>query len=446
MNLNIYLIQIIKFFIFKLIFIICFLLSVFSYALSNNPFFIIINGDPSIVGYNIEHFTAYNYSTANSKWEEILIQIDEKNLHNDYVLDQGIPYTKDTDDKVFDLNDEMVIKVTDFKDCFNYNQIPQNILTQSLNLWRITIPDNNTNRCVLLVYSKIKIINNPNNETIKYDIHHQTIKTPVYNYIFNKQYPALLGKTYINDLMQSNFVRQPLITNSDFKIFFRTKWFLPNFMLSKEDFTSSIECWKIGPLRTIVAVGLQYKKLFSFIKLHFFSELIFYENSFEIPTVIEFPINAPKVLNNGSGIFYFASFNDFKNWKITTNLQSVFTQKELKKIFLAPNTFKTPLYALLQKNNKNIYIEVKVEDSILQTIFPPIIFYKEQSFANLFQWDWINSINFDIGMYIDFSKVKKNMYKFKLNLFILNQKELGIVIKNESHSRLVKIEQMIYKG
>jgi hypothetical protein len=107
-------------------------------------------------------------------------------------------------------------------------------------------------------------------------------------------------------------------TESNFRMPLVLPWWAPDVTLKDAHFMSEIESWRTGPVRTIIAVGVKFRSFLSVLNLHLFSELVFWKNRFDIPTVIEFVFDPSSYLQRGSGLFY--SLKLPLDWNLSTNL------------------------------------------------------------------------------------------------------------------------------
>ncbi|MCX6116419.1 MAG: hypothetical protein NT027_02670, partial [Proteobacteria bacterium] len=122
------------------------------------------------------------------------------------------------------------------------------------------------------------------------------MSTTSYHYKFNRKKPMLVGEVFL----KSGGIEHPVFSDSTFVMpIIPDFWLFPGIKFDESDFESEIECWKAGPVRSIVAVGAKMAKFFSIVKLHLFSELVFYDDFFQIPTHIEMIFNANDYLDFG---------------------------------------------------------------------------------------------------------------------------------------------------
>ncbi len=82
-------------------------------------------GAPELVSAMISKVAVYRYFRKN--WERVEFQIDEVNQRGDFVLEGGMPFTANTDDGLFDGNDELVLSTRSFGDDFTKDKIPEKI-------------------------------------------------------------------------------------------------------------------------------------------------------------------------------------------------------------------------------------------------------------------------------------------------------------------------------
>jgi hypothetical protein len=273
---------------------------------------IVMKGPAALVGQVIANLAAYARS-PDGAFRQIALQIDEVNARGDYVLSEGIPYTARTDDGILDENDEVVVRGDEIGRDFKLADLPPSLRSEALQKWKVgfRLPTHGLGY-ILLVAGKSRAAAAEPGE-VSFDHEAGLIRTAAYTYSFQKGNPALLGEVKLAAGGQ-------LIKSSKFLMPLRTPFFMPDLTFVDTDFSSQIESWQTGPIRSIVAVGVRYSSFLSLINLHLFSELVFYREKFAIPTKIEFIFDPSAFLKPGSGLFYSLSFPDGHMWSVDSNL------------------------------------------------------------------------------------------------------------------------------
>lgn len=408
--------------VFKML--LCGLLSLLvfpSFAADNYP--VVLKGPRPLRGWSVRRLEAF--ARHGSVWQRIPLQVDEVNHRGDFVLAGGLPFTSGTDDGILDDNDEIVLWGGDLGDEFTNADIPKNlrIAPDSGKFWKLSLfRHSQPIGTVLIIGLKkdpAKFVATPH---VAFDKKTGTISSSLYDYHFATGNPALLGAVLLN----KDGRKVPVISDSQFVMPLKTPWYLPNMNFDSSDFTSSIESWQIGPIRTIVAVGVKYTAFLSLFKLHLFSELIFYRNKFEIPTVIEFVFDPSKHLKPGSGIAYSLSFPEGHQWQIESNLTplpALAPSDLVAKGMTAAGS--EPFRARGASAEGAFMVQVRVDEAARRMVPPPFLFRKADFNDNSLQknWPWLTRLQGDLGVFLDFAAVKQGTYDFGLDLLLSNQSQ-----------------------
>ncbi len=251
-------------------------------------------------------------------WLEVPVQIDERDANNDYVLENGMPFTAYGGDGWFNGRDEMVIAFPPEAQGFAPDDAARHLkkLTgqrpgaSQFKGWILSLENSLTKSnqkskfMVFVTQSANK--NLPGDSEVKF--HGRTVSTPFYRYTFDERNPAAIGKLEISARKDIKLDRlwdfQTINQTGTFAIWLRPTWGFPVLQQTDEDISSAVESWRSGPVRTIVAVGTKYSAIWSTVKAHLFSELLFYRDRFQIPSVIDIPFSPRMILGRGSGFAY----------------------------------------------------------------------------------------------------------------------------------------------
>ena len=372
-----------------------------------------VRGPEQLLHAQIAHIRAYRF--IEGQFLEAKIQIDEVNSLGDYVLENGLPFTAHTGDGIFNGRDEIVFDSAEFGDDFDVKKIPQKLQKSSSWLKKIAFKIAN-----LHCRHHLLLVEHTQDQTPKafkslFDPANQTVESDEFLYRFNRQSPMLLGEVYLkasdHQLSQvfakSNFV-MPLVSSH---------WYFPDMSFEAADFKSSIESWRNGPIRSIIAVGSKYKNFFSLINLHLFSELVFYRNRFQIPTKVEFIFDTDDFLKRGSGLGYAIDFPKDKIWELKTNLTPL-PQNSLDGQAVSDRLIPRRFFAHGSRPEGQFWLTVDVDERAQQMVPPPFIIYREMFRDPLYQktLPWLAKNNGDLGFYLDIAGIKKGMYDFRLDL------------------------------
>ena len=389
---------------------------------------VVLQVPPAFFGTNVGDFEAWSFQK--NQWKQIAIQVDERNSEGSYVLEHGQPFTKDTDNGFVDANDELSILGRQLGDLFEKAKVPFHIVKRLEKLQRLDV-------CVDESYVGSVLIGASVSTTAKvswkpiYDHANQRVDTPAYRYDFNRTKPMLVGNVFL----KSGGKEWPVFADSTFIMPIIPKiWILPGTTVDESDFQSEIECWRSGPVRSIVAVGAKMKKFFSLVQLHLFSELVFYEDFFQIPTQIEMIFDATSFLDFGSGLAYVLRFPPGGSWKISSNLAELPpTTKDLSRgknqlvqtaEQVSPNG---EFRAWGSRDEGSFLAQVHVDSKALGLVPPPFLVRESMFDAAPWKngWGWLRGIKGNLGVFLDISRVRKGTYDFTLDLMLSHQANDG---------------------
>lgn len=377
---------------------------------------VVMRGVPQLIGYRAVNIMAFA-PDGKGGWARIPSQVDEVNAHGDYVLSNGMPFTARTDDGVLDGNDELVLSGVNLGDAFKDEDVPKWIDDLAAQRWKVEFCRDQTfvGAAVVIAARKAEPWNGKQ-AAIFFDQAGQ-VETERYVYKFRKDHPVLLGEVGI----KTDKGPIPVIDSSRFLMPLETPFFMPDMEFDQDDFSSQVECWQTGPIRAIVAVGVKYKSFLSLFKLHLFSELVFYRNKFEIPTVIEFVFDPTRFLKPGSGLAYSLTFPKEHGWEVDANLVPLPLQDAGDVIEHGPRANTVPyFYATGRRTDGAFLVRVKVDPKATAQVPPPFLIRKDD-FTNeklAKYWPWLSEIPGDLGMFLDFSRIGQGIYEFGLDLLL----------------------------
>lgn len=379
------------------------------------PYPIVLKGSSELLGTHVGSLSASSY--RNGVWLDVAIQVEEVNASGDYVLEDGLPYTRGTDDGLFDDNDELAFMGDDLGDDFKFSDVPSELRERATHSWKVGFCRGNKLAGYFLLQSRFVHSHVTGTNYVRFDRESGTISSEVYQYRFHDKNPVLLGEVALKK--EGKTVK--VIDSSHFVMPLRTPFFMPNMMFEDQDFASMIESWQSGPVRTIIAVGVKYTSFLSLFKLHLFSELVFYKNRFVIPTKIEFVFSPRKFLNPGSGVAYAFKLPAEQNWRFESNL-SVLPDYGPDRYFEEGKraSQQNEFSAMAHGRDGSLIARVSVDENARAMVPMPIMLYAEDFSSKMKResWPWLARQNGDLGIFIDFSNVEKGMYNFGLDLLL----------------------------
>lgn len=380
---------------------------------------VVIKGAGAI-GFSVADYEAWALA-EDGKWQNIVMQIDEVNPKGEFVMKEGQPYTAYSDDGILDANDEIVFWGGQLGREFALNEVRPDILKDARGAWRLNLCDGDFRLGSVLLVAGRKRQKEIATVAARFNPGTQTVESSHYRYWFNRKHPILLGKL----VFQRNNEEVPLLSESWFQMAMRTPWWAPDIHLTEESFTSSIECWQQGPIRTLVAVGVKFKKLLSLLNVHMFSELVFYEKRFQIPTVLEFPVGAGGLLKFGSGVVYMLRVAS-PQWTLDSNLPVLDPRKTRPEEGGIPPDSRYRTSVDGPWGRLKVVVELAPQDGAQSKPLPFQIDPKVLQAQPALQWDWMRGIKGDVGVFVDISMVKKGVYHFNLDLSLEPEADLNL--------------------
>jgi|GEM_PF-1072430 len=394
------------------------------------PFPIVLRGASEMYGVRTDRVSALRYQAG--KWSPVAVQVDEINQAGDYVLENGLPFTAGTGDGLYNGQDELSFEGPSLGEDFEVAAIPREILAEGGRFWKIRMCSGRRYYGSLLIWQQdvslapgavftgvSKAMDDVLLEpAVHFDDSLSQIKSDIYRYEFNERNPVLLGQVW---LQGSDKTEYQIIERSSFVMPLRLPWWVPDFTLADANFKSTIECWRSGPVRTIVAVGVKFRNFLSLFNLHMFSELVFYRNKFQVPTAIQFSYDPSAYLKPGSGLFYSLTFPNGRSWDIETNLPDM-PAKSASEIRLSGQTAagNEVFYARGSRPEGAFVVNVRVDPVARKQVPPPYIvrqwMFKDDTYKAL--WTDLVAPGGDLGVYLDISGVRTGTYDFGLDLLL----------------------------
>jgi hypothetical protein len=390
-----------------------------------NRFPVVFNVNQDLMGSPVGHLEAWRL--FGKTWQQVPLQVDQVDPDGSYVLEEGLPYTKYNDDGFVDANDELSLRTSSFGDFFYPKQIPAKVLSRFKRSASVDFCNESGVYLgsVLIGETKEVAVAMPFEPLFRDK--ERIVETGKYRYQFRQGQPMLIGDVKIKtpqgykDVFSGSSFVMPLIP----RIFI-----FPSFYFGESDFASEIECWRSGPVRSIVAVGAKLKNFFSFLNLHLFSELVFYEDFFQIPTRIEFVFDPSRFLTRGSGLAYILRYPRGVDWRLDSNLEPL-PLKGLPAggdVKTAYDQSKEGKFAVQGSSPIGSFVaNVRVDEKALRQAPPPYVVARDtfKLEAAKAAWPWIAGTQGDLGVFIEISGVKAGSYDFALDVALSNQADDG---------------------
>lgn len=383
---------------------------------------VVLKVPPSLVGYDVARFEAWSFKAG--KWRQIAIQVDEINRDGSYVLEEGLPFTKNTGTGLTKPVDEIAIKGNELGETFAIDKLSVAMRGRFQVMERVDICATDDFYLGSVLIGPTRMAPDKIAWTPLFNRESRTVAAGAYRYVFREKRPMLIGDVFL----KSARGEVPVFADSTFFMpIYPSFWLVPGIKFDESDFDSEIECWRSGPVRSIVAVGAKMKKFFSIVNLHLFSELIFYDDFFQIPTQIEMTFDANKYLDYGSGLAYVLRYPTGGKWQISSNLdvlpespdnlegKSGAPRKTAKEhspdgVFRAWGT----------SAGGSFLAQVQVDQKAIDQVPPPFL-VEERMFDQkpwTSDWRWLRGAHGNLGVYLDISQVHKGLYDFALDLML----------------------------
>lgn len=363
-----------------------------------------------LYGCDLKKFTAMRFVKRGKKLLEdfVPLQFDQRNTEGNYVLPNGLGYTRNSDDGLLDDNDELSFMGTDTGD-----QAPKthpDFGSRSVYEIQLTDPTTKKQQYFYLVYDPIRALPRSHKYYVAFDPKKNRVVTLRYEYIFQAD-NYLLPKTV-------RIGGQNILSEAEYLYYFDIPYF-PNVTFRSSDFRALLEEWRVGPIRAILAIGIRYKVFFMEVKTSLFSEISFFLNQVTFPTVVDFPVDGSKVFNPGTGIYY--GFNFF-GATYDTNLRLLTKVAEMKQINQAG--LRMP-YIKGRQRDTEVFVRLNPDfDKDTQKILEPQVYdrSKNPSKAVLKSRSWLADTKTPLGIYVDLSGAKKRKYTVVCDFFFENRR------------------------
>ncbi|MEY4630724.1 MAG: hypothetical protein RIQ81_844 [Pseudomonadota bacterium] len=361
-------------------------------------------------------------------WQEVPVQVDERDKNGDYVLENGIPFTAHGGDGLLNGSDEIVFALPAGSIDFSQDQAIKKLQQAGAGLegrraltgWTVNLLSSTSGARQRSF--QVLITNNPQSRSlprpqVTFDPAAHTVTTSSYRYTFNSTNPAAVGELSLTRSRteggstkgQPELPAGGINQGGGFAVWLRPPWGFPALHRSDRDLNGAIESWRAGPVRAIVAVGSRYSALWSTINAHLFSELVFYRDRFQIPSVIDITFSPDRLLGHGSGFAYGMKLANSE----TTGIQ-------LNKRFPGEISARHPSGLVLRARTDPALVAAGVAPAVW--IDPGKTISGRQNVGDPEQdipaevAAWFRQTSANIGFFVDISRMKKGRYDFSLDL------------------------------
>jgi hypothetical protein len=369
----------------------------------------------------------------------IAFQIDELNEWGDYILTNGKNLINDKSNGIFDPQDELSFMGDDVGPATpptKWSFAKPAILKELRFDFRGDSPFGANEGAVYIgVYFKdIPKLSSKN--YVVFNKEAGEVNTSRFRYRFDKKnYLVVESIDMVSQQAGKPDNYLPLIDSSTFYMKADLKYFL-TFEVNHRDINSSLEAYKVGPIRTIVRVIFFY----SFLKINFelgmYTEVSIFSNSVNLPAVIYNPLDGQKNLNSGSSFYYgFAAATNPKDYSIETNIplyQPPSSTAALMSLFKQEPKSENFYWLSLAGPDRMMYFEVIPSQEMLELKNLPFL-YREDLAGNDLRARTnekaqpLGKSPVNLGLGFDLTKFKEGEHRIAFRLFFensYNEKEL----------------------
>jgi hypothetical protein len=146
------------------------------------------------------------------------------------------------------------------------------------------------------------------------------VETSRYIYNFDQLNYLVVSGVDMKSRDPKKTIPLPLLSSSTFYLKADLKYFL-TFEIHQKDVQSTLEAFKVGPIRSIVRVSFFYRFLKLNFELGMYTEVSLFSNSVILPAIMYNPLEGQKNLNPGSGFYYgFAVTDNPANLDVRSNI------------------------------------------------------------------------------------------------------------------------------
>ena len=385
------------------------------------------------VRYPLSMYRLYRYG-VNGRAESIPFQIDELNEFGDFILDKGTEPNSKESNGIFDEVDELSFMGDDVGPAIKPISWPEGVPSSIYEI-KLNPPHTVGVNMVAVqrpgaVYLAVFLRNAPTYSTKKYvvfDAPQSEVTTSRYRYGFDQKNWLVSRRVEVTDAKNPRSF-DPILSTTTFYLRADFKYFL-TFELNHNSIESSLEAYKTGPIRTIVRISFHYNILRMKLDLGMFTEVSFFSNAVYLPAVIFNPIDSPKSLNSGSGMYYGMSFvENPQKYDIQTNMpeyqlgnSKIFDFFKSKKINSPSNDY----WISARGPDRMMYLEFTPSKSLQEAGVAPTLYRENMSSKEILSRNnkipnALGKSPVNLGVYFDITKFTEGNHVMGFRLFFEN--------------------------
>lgn len=376
------------------------------------------------------------------KAESIPFQIDELNEFGDFILDKGSEPNAKESNGIFDEVDELSFMGDDVGPAQKPTSWPEgqpsSVYEIKLNPPRTPSVNNANNTSNAApgqkdgaVYLAVFLRNAPPYSPKKYvvfDAQQSEVTTSRYRYGFDQKNWLVSRRVEVTNPNNPRSF-DPILSTTTFYLRADFKYFL-TFELNHNSIESKLEAFKAGAIRTIVRISFHYNILRMKLDLGMFTEVSFFSNAVYLPAVLFNPVDSPKSLNNGSGLYYGMSFvENPEKYDIQTNMPEydIGSAGKILDFFKSkkPTAISNDYWISARGKDRMMYLEFTPSKSLQESGVMPMLYKENAAAKDILSRDNkipnpLGKSPVNLGVYFDVTKFKEGNHVMGFRLFFEN--------------------------
>ena len=301
----------------------------------------------------------------------VAFQIDEKDEYGFYILDKGLQPNQKYSNGIFDGKDELSIMGDDIGQARPPSKWPFKKPSIIYEVKFTNEAKGKSGSVYIGTYLKQAPPLSKRNY-VNFQLKRGKVVTSRYQYVFNPKNYLVVSGFFINRKGKPPY---HLIDSSTLFLKADLKYFL-SMSINHESIESSLESYKIGPVRCIARLKFSYEFLKMNFDLGMYTEVSFFSNSIVLPATIENPLDGKESLNEGSLFYYgFSLLDNPKSLKIDTNMPEY---KESEEDNNRNKSVKNRYWFTATADEYMVYVELDPSKQMMQSGNVPN-FYKENT-------------------------------------------------------------------
>ena len=222
----------------------------------------------------------------------------------------------------------------------------------------------------------------------------------------------------------------PLLNSSTMYLKADLKYFL-TMEANQNTIESSLDAFKVGPIRAVVRVSFFYRFLRLNFELGMYTEVSFFANSVNLPAVLFNPLDGYKSLNSGSGFFYGFAMNDNPNiYHIESNMPAYAPRGILD--FFKKNRTEPVYWIAATTPDRLMYVEINPSKQMQTAGAVPMLYLDNTPEADLKNRGvqaplGLGEAPVNMALFFDLTKFKEGEHLVAFRLFFENKNQKNLL-------------------